>query len=306
MNIKELIKSSGNIYHRGKSFALSKQLGKILLNNKMVTVYRNQTVVDVSMIISGVTDMIKVGDSKKAVAFHKATISFKGIDQTYYSPSEFVAEIRRNHPKYADKEKWPDPDVKKAVLDAPTEFFKDATVFQTTNDSNHGFSVVSNNISENCEIQVWCSCSDYYWTMQYYNCENDVDKYKRYPKRYIPKTKAGYEAFKQNQPLRNPSRSPGMCKHLMLLLATLMEEGLVQDSSNMGKYYKANYHDFQIEQRVDPGAYEKRLEEWSKDQGIKRKQRTLERNKAGYRKTGWNRKTQSFTQPGSNKRKKRY
>ena len=36
-------------------------MGKILLQNKMVTVYRNQTIVDISMMISGVTDMIKVG-----------------------------------------------------------------------------------------------------------------------------------------------------------------------------------------------------------------------------------------------------
>ena len=304
MNIKELIQSSGNIYHRGKSQALSKQMGKILLQNKMVTVYRNQTIVDISMMISGVTDMIKVGAAMKPVAFHKATISIKGVDQTYYSPEDLVATIRREHSEYADEKAWPAPDVLKAVLENPQGFFKDSTVFQTTNDHNHGFSVVANKIPEDSEIQVWCSCSDYYWTMQYYNCENDVDKYKKYPQKYIPKSKAGYEAFKQNKPLRNPSRSPGMCKHLMLLLATLMDEGLIQDESNMSKYYKANFDNFKTAERLDINSYEKRLAKWKKDQGIKVRQRMLERAKPGYRKSGWNWKTGKHTFT-TNKRKKK-
>lgn len=294
MNIKELIQSSGNIYHRGKSQALSKKMGKVLLNNQMVTVYKNGAVVDISMMISGVTDMIRSGDSSKPVAFHKVTVSINGIEQAYYTPSELVAKIRADHPEYADEQKYINADILKEALDKPTKFFEDATVFRTTNDSGKGFSVVSNNISEDCEVKVWCSCSDYYWTMQYYNCENDVDKYGKYPDRYIPKSKAGYEAFKQNTPLRNPSRSPGMCKHLMLLMATLMSKGIIEDTSNMNKYYKANFSKFQMEQRLTVSQYDKRIEEYAKDHRIKAKQRRIERDKPGYRKSGWNNKSGTF------------
>lgn len=295
MNIKELIQSSGNIYHRGKSYALSKQMGKVLLNNQMVTAYKDLTVVDISMMISGVTDMIKSGDSTKPVAFHKVTISIKGIKQDYYKPSELVAKIRADHPEYADVKAWPNPDILKKALEEPDLFFEDATVFRTTNDSGRGFSVVSKHIPEDSEVQVWCSCSDYYWTMQYYNCENDVDKYGRYPDRYIPKTKAGYDAFKQNKPIRNPSRSPGMCKHLMLLMATLMEKGLIEDKGNMKKYYKANYSDFKMEKRLSISQYDARVAEYKADHKLKVEQRKIERNKVGYKKSGWNNKTRKLS-----------
>lgn len=297
MNIKELIKSSGNVYHRGKSHALAKDLGTILLNNQMVTVRKSGTVIDVSMMISGVTDMIRAGDSKKPVAYHRVSMSIKGVKQTYYKPDELVATIRMMHKEYADTEKFKNADILKIVVENPTKFFEDATVFRATNDSNRGFCVVSNKIPEDSEVQVWCSCSDYYWTFQYYNCDNDVDIYKRYPERYIPKSKAGYEAFKKNQPLRNPSKSPGMCKHLMLLLATLMDKGVVEEGSNMKKYYKANYGNFKIEQRISMSNYEKRINEWKKDQKIKTQQRALARNMAGYKKTGWGKATKNAGKP---------
>ena len=291
MNIKELIQNSGNVYHRGKSQALSKQMGKVLLNNQMVTAYKNLTVVDISMMISGVTDMIRSGDSVKPVAFHKVTLSIKGVKQDYYTPSQLIARIRADHPEYADEKKWPNPDVLKEALEKPDAFFEDATIFRTTNDSGRGFSVVSKNIPEDSEIQVWCSCSDYYWTFQYYNCDNEVDKYGKYPERYIPKSKAGYEAFKQNKPIRNPSRSPGMCKHLMLLLATLMDKGIIEDKSNMQKYYRANYSNFQMQQRLSIPEYNTRVSEYEKDRKLKTRQRKIERNKPGYKKSGWNNKT---------------
>lgn len=300
MNIKELIQSSGDVYHRGKSHALAKELGTILLSNQMVTVYKNQTVIDISMMISGVSDMIKAGNSRSPVAYHKATISIKGVNQTYYSPSQLVSIIRATHREYADTEKYKNADVLKAALENPGGFFKDATIFRTTNDKGKGFSVVSNKISEDSEIQVWCSCSDYYWTFQYYNCDNNVDKYRRYPEKYIPKTKAGYEAFKQNTPVRNPSKSPGMCKHLMLLLATLMDKGVINDESNMKKYYKANYSQFQMESRLSISQYNARLNKWKKDQGLKVRQRAIERNKPGYRKSGWNWKTGKRTIKSNN------
>lgn len=303
MNISQLIKSTTTVKGRSKAQTFQKKFGTILLYNQTVTVRKFGTVIDVSMMISGVTDMINTARGKKPVAYHKVTMSIKGIEQKYYTPDELIAIIRLNHSEYADEKEWPNPDVLKAVLDNPTGFFNDSTVFRTTNDAGKGFSVVSNKIPETSEVQVWCSCSDYYWTWQYYNCDNDVDIYGKYPEKYTPKTKRGFEAMKQNKPLRNPNKRPGMCKHLMLLLATLMENGVVQKGkSGLARYYKANYAKFKKEQRVGKVAYENRIAKWQKDQEIKtiqRKQESLSTgygNKMGYKRVswGWNKKSHKF------------
>lgn len=303
MNINQLIKSTTTVKGRSKASTFQKKFGTILLYNQTVTVRKFGSVIDVSMMISGVTDMIVTANGRKPVAYHKVTMSIKGIKQQYYSPQELVDIIRLNHREYADEKAWPNPDVLKAVLDNPDGFFNDATVFRATNDAGKGFCVVSNKIPDTSEVQVWCSCSDYYWTWQYYNCDNDVDIYGKYPERYTPKTQKGFEAMRKNKPLRNPSRRPGMCKHLMLLLATLMESGVVQKGkSGLNRYYKANYSKFKKEQRVGKLAYENRIAKWQKDQEIKvaqRKEESISPGYAaekGYKRTswGWNPKTHKF------------
>ena len=303
MNIKQLIQSTTAVKGRSKSKTFQKQFGTILLHNQTVKVSKFGTVIDVSMMISGVTDTVKVMGKRRPVAYHKVTISLKGIKQTYYTPQELVSTIRLAHREYADEQEWPAPDVLKAVLDNPSGFFTDATVFRTTNDAGKGFSVVSNRIPEDSEVQVWCSCSDYYWTWQYYNCDNEVDVYGYYPERYTPKTKKGFEAMRKNQPLRNPTKNPGMCKHLMLLLATLMDSGVVQKGgSGLTRYYKANYDKFKKQDRLGKRAYENRIAKWEKDQNIKREQRKIESiapgyaSKHGYKTIswGWNSKTHKF------------
>lgn len=295
MKIKELIQSTAKVPHRGKSYALSKKFGKILLHNQTVRVKEMGTVIDISMMISGVSDTIKTASGRTPVAYHKVTMSIKGVNQTYYSYKKFVETVRGSHKEYSDSEKYKDADVVKAVLDNPSGFFKDATVFRTTNASGKGFSVVSNKISEDSEVQVWCSCSDYYWTFQYYNCDNNVDIYKQYPDRYIPKTKKGYEAFKKNQPLRNPGKHPGMCKHLMLLLATLMEKNVIkEEGSNLTHYYRVNYSKFQKQERLGTTAYNNRINQYLKDHNVKVYERAVQRSAPGYRKTGWNNATGRF------------
>ena len=53
--------------------------------------------------------------------------------------------------------------------------------------------IITDKISDESEIRVWCSCSAYYWAFQYYNVDNKVDLYGSYPEKYIPKTKKGFE-----------------------------------------------------------------------------------------------------------------
>lgn len=278
MKIKELIASTGKIgENRGKATVLSKKFGAIYLYNQMVTVQKFGTSITVSMMIGGVTDMVTSGGQRKPVAFHKVSLALNGIKQEYYKPEELVAKIRRDHPEYENEEEWKAPDVLRVAIDNPKMFFPGATLFRTTNDSDNGYSVVEDKIPEDAEIQVWCSCSDYYWTMQYYNCDNNVDLYNQYPQRYIPKTKKGFEAFKKGQPVRNPGRHPGMCKHLMLLLATLMDKGVVDDTGNgLKKYYKANYGNFDIKKkRLSMAEYEAKIKKYQADHDLKLEQRKI-------------------------------
>lgn len=304
MNIKELVQSTGRVKNRDKATVFGqKKFGKIMVQNQTVLVRRNGTVIDISMMISGVTDKITTSQGKQPVAYHKVTLSIKGIDQTYYTPKDFVATVRATHKEFADEKDWPAADIMKQALEKPDAFFKDATVFRATNDREGGFCVVSNKIPETSEVKVWCSCSDYYWTFQYYNCEKDVDVWGRYPDRYIPKTKAGFEAFKSKQPIRNPGRHPGMCKHVMLLLATLMDKGVVEKgTTGVAKFYRANYGRFKEERYIGREAYDNRIKRYQADHQRKVYERRLERGGEGYADFkgykrngwGWNPKTHKF------------
>ena len=158
--------------------------------------------------------------------------------------------------------------------------------------------LIEDKIPETSDIRVWCSCSDYYWTFQYYNVEQKVDIYNKAPARYVPKTKKGFEAFKKNQPLRNPGRHPGMCKHLVLLLSMLMEKGTVQDSNGvLTDYFKADYDKFKKAKRLDQDSYDKLMKEYMRDHRKVVQERSLNRaTNFGYgssidkKKTGWDSK----------------
>lgn len=278
MNIKQLISETALIGKgRSKSEVFSKKFGSILLYNQMATVQKYGTSVTVSMMISGVTDKISNMGQKQPVAYHKVSLAINNIKQDYYEPEELVALLRRRYSEFSDVDKWNSNDILHAAIEAPQKYFPGSTLFRATNDENKGYCVVSNKIPEDAEIQVWCSCSDYYWTMQFYNCEKDVDLYRAYPQRYIPKTKKGFEAFKSGQPLRNPGRHPGMCKHLMLLLATLMDKGVVEDKdSDLGSYYQANYANFDMKQRrLSMTEYENVIREYDRDHDKQLDQRNL-------------------------------
>ena len=277
MKLSKLLSETAKIDGRSQSEALGKKFGSIYVFNQMATVQKQGTLVSVSMIIGGVTDMISKDGKRQPVAYHKVSLAFNNIEHEYYKPSALVATIRLKYKEYADAEKYKAADILKIAIENPTKFFPGSTLFRATNDSDRGFCVVPNQIPEDADVKVWCSCSDYYWTMQYYNCENDVDLNGRYPERYIPKTKKGFEAFKSGQPLRNPGRHPGMCKHLMLLMALLMKDDLVQSKdSNLKGYLEVDFDKFEKkDRRLSSNEYDNMIREFKNEQGIKSQQRKL-------------------------------
>ena len=300
MDIKTLIKETGEIKeNRSESQVFSKKFGTVYAMNKTVLVDAMRGIISVSMMIGAATEKIGLSGNKKSNTYHKASISFKlekGKDYEYYTPEALVEKARETFSKYSDEKEWPIPDVLSDILNNPG-IFEGATVFKAVHAENkvngefnysymdidpeghgkRGYCIVQNKIPEDTEVQVWCSCSDYYWTMQFYNCENSVDLYGRYPERYIPKTKKGFEAFKKGQPLRNPGRHPGMCKHLMLLMALLMKDNLVQSKdSNLKGYLEVDFDKFEKkDRRLSTNEYDNMIREFKNEQGIKSQQRKL-------------------------------
>ena len=68
-------------------------------------------------------------------------------------------------------------------------------------------------------VRVRCDCLDFYYRFAPWNFSND-DIYGPKPKPYVRKT--------NHYPPANPSRSPGICKHVMKLTQACQEAGLVR------------------------------------------------------------------------------
>ena len=282
MNIKELIASTNRVKNRDQATVFQKKFGSIYAFNKNITIFKGGNAIVINMIIGGVTDYIRTGGRKQPVPFHKVSLALNiGKDgKKDYTPTELVEAIRAKHSEYRDKDKWPNPDVLKAALENPDKFFEDATIFPTTN--GEGYTVVTNNIPENSQVQVWCSCSDYYWTFQYYNINtrnrdgSSLNLYGAtgYPRVYNHRSTAGK---KSKRPMRNPGRHPGMCKHLMLLVAMLMKDEVIKDSKDgLIKYYKANYGEFlkgNEKKRISQQAFESKMKQYERGHAIMNDQR---------------------------------
>jgi hypothetical protein len=295
MNIRQLIESTNQVKNRDQASALKKKFGSIYAYDKRASIEENGRVVTISMLISGRTDFIKQGGKRTPVPYHKVSIAINIGEEgrKEYTPEELVSEIRLNYSKYANEKEYVDKDILKEVAEKPDKFFKGATVFKTLKGGK--YMVVKNKISEDAPIQVWCSCSDYYWTFQYYNIQTPVKTKtgkllgclnlyatKDYPKVYNHRSEAGK---KSKRPLRNPGRHPGMCKHLMLLLAMLMKDDVVKPGkSELGQEYELNYTKFfknNIKERISDTEFERKLAKYKYGQSIKNDQRNLIHHNSG-------------------------
>ena len=130
MNLEELIASTNKVKNRNQSKVFQKKFGSIMAFNKKISITGNgkNAVIAVSMMIGGVTDMIKAGGKRKPVPFHKAVLALKVGEEGYkeYTAGELVQVIRS---KTKEFENLPDPDVLADALDNPTKYFEGSTVF---------------------------------------------------------------------------------------------------------------------------------------------------------------------------------
>ena len=297
MNISELIKSTEYVKGYGPSNNFShKKFGAIMFYNKTARVKPNSSILEVSMMIKGSTDKILPAKESEArsVAAHKVMVAIRGVEQQAVTAEQLCNLMRSNNPFFKDEEAYPNEELLAMAINPDNKPFEGKTIMAQTNGT---YVIITDKISKDCDIRVWCSCSSYYWVFQYYNVENNVDIWGKAPARYIPKTKAGWEAFKKNQPMRNPGRHPGMCKHIMLLLALLMDAEVVSEARSLVRNYNANISRFKKVDRMSQEQYEKVMKEYASDHRRLNAKRDASRteaagfaNLAGMQRknTGWN------------------
>lgn len=284
MNISDLIQSTSYVTGYGsKNTFQYKKFGEIYLYNKTVRTKPDSSIIEVTMMIKGVTDKLKPTKNypETTVAAHKVMIAIHGVKQRTISAKMLVRDMRLK-PQFHDKNKYTDEELIAIAINPDNKVFKDQTVMPQTDGS---FTVMEDNISKESEIRVWCSCSSYYWVFQWYNVEHGVDITNIFPKRYVPKTKKGWEALKKNTPIRNPRRHPGMCKHIMLLLALLMDSEVIAEARNVVKNYKANISRFQKAQRLSEEQYNSLMKNYLITHHRKIMQRDGENLASGYNAT---------------------
>ena len=268
MNISELLQSTQYVNNRSygpKNTFQQKSFGEIYLYNKVVKTKANSSVIEVSMMIKAVTD------TESSV--HKVMLAINGVNQRTVQPETLVKEIRLKDKKYEDTEAYPSEDL--LIYAVEGKPFEGKTVIKNEAGT---YTIIEDNVSKDNDIMVWCSCSNYYWVWQYYNVENNVDIFKQAPARYVPRTEAGKNALKTNRPMRNPNRRPGMCKHIMLLLALLMDTNsdskgvgntgstnVIKESRSITRNFKANIARFQKVDRMTNEQYKKLMNTWKNE-----------------------------------------
>ena len=292
MNISQLLASTAKVKGFSASKFGEKKFGNIYLYNKTVRVKQGSSIIEVTMMIKGTSDSIKpVKEStSRSVAVHKVMIAIHGVKQEAVSNKEIIRRIKNleidGEKPYAGLH----GNAIHSEIKNETKFFEDKTIFSN---SSGGYVIVDDDISKESEIRVWCSCSSYYWVFQYYNVQEKVDIWMKYPDKYIPKSKAGWEAFKKNKPLRNPGKHPGICKHIMLLLALLMDNNTISESRNLVKSFKANFSKFKAVKKLSKDSYDKLIKSYESDHRRKNAQRQVDRSTYGYAKSiGNNKKNQ--------------
>ena len=279
-SIKDIVASTNTVEGYGSSSLNTKQFGAIMAYNKVIDAMPGGTTIQVSMMIKGLTDKI----NGRPVAAHRVLIAISGVEYEHYTATELVNKIRKEVPKYRDEEKYPFMDILKMVQEQEVKFFLDKSIFPTR---VRTYVIINDRISTESSMQVNCSCSDYYWTWQWYNVEANVDikGIKPPPYKYSLNSKAkrktssgrefsmaGKRATSSTNPVRNPNRAYGMCKHILLLLGMLMDEDVVDHavpgvsgSSSPGTMYRLNVNRFKKTNHLTYKEYNDLINKFSKD-----------------------------------------
>ena len=274
VTIQQLIDSTNTVkgYDTQTTFS-KKKFGAIYAFNKVATPKPENSIIEISMMIKGVTDILHLKTKNRPVAAHKVLMAIKGVKQELLSRAELISRMKLKYVELREEDK--EEVIIARALDPNKKPFENRTVMQVNRDK---FVILDDKISNDAEVHVWCSCSSYYWVFQYYNIDNDVNlpRYNK-PMNYKYKTKAGIQAALNKKPMRNPNKAYGMCKHLQLLLALLMDSKTVSATTSgakaINKEYHLNINRFKKVERLSPVEYKKLQTKFKHDREIKSQER---------------------------------
>lgn len=259
MTLQELIQDSARVHSKRKEAgqysmakALSKDFGTVYYNDKVILYDEASNIIEIRMMMGTLTEKAYTG-------VHAVRIAIYGVKGTVYNSLAdlYAAEVggvdkRTKTFKNAikDLESVGEIDTTKGILNQSGNLYEkpeildierpgqlndrlggfiipvantDTASFGHSFGSNGKFFYSKDSISLNTPVRVSCSCSNYYYVFGWYNYEHGVHlgvkptPYKKYAKK-----------GRKPQPVQNVTKTPGMCKHLMLFSTLLLNGGILQ------------------------------------------------------------------------------
>lgn len=223
MTISELIASSAQIRSKNVSghYSMSytfghKQLGRPLQYNKTVLYKPNSSIVEIGLYITAVTEDGKSG--------HFCQVALRGVQMEAKSAEEVFAKIRS---RQSGKMAQASDDELRDYIAAGNTVYNGKYVVQSRNNGNV-YLVMDKNISPDTICKVRCSCASFTFDIAWYNNQHGCligDKPLPHPK-FMLGDKTSTDT------VRNMDKTPGLCKHLMLLMSMLMKDGFIQGGTD--------------------------------------------------------------------------
>lgn len=212
MNLRELIAGTRqvktNMWDPTKDFR-HREFGNIISTDVKGHYNPHFKTLTVTMYITAKTQgnrSISSGLGDTVISTHTSAITFKDIVQHEINIQEKMAEYNATMPEkpietvqdIIDKMQMAEPDL------VPVEITDDTILFRTR-------------IDLNTECRVKCTCAHFYYTFAYYCAQAGA---------YIGDAIAPYKAkrkLKGKVKFRNSNGTPGLCKHLQLLITQLLK-----------------------------------------------------------------------------------
>lgn len=265
MTLADLIRSSATIhssvnkkYGYSMAQAIQKQFGTIYYNNKVVVYNEQSRILEIRMGIGTKTEKAYKG-------MHSVRLAIYGVEGTIYNSLEELyrdktgmiedvedmnkmtkalqgkgnsslnkqmsdAERERNANLGNETNKFTlsygtDPNAQLSGYVVPVAAVDPDTGAYTYNESGRIF-YMENGIDVNSFVRVSCSCSSYYFTMGLYNFWAGA---------HLGQAPAPYPGKNPNSDtIMNETKSPGLCKHLMMLVMLLLDGGILSKIGTKG------------------------------------------------------------------------
>lgn len=252
-----LIRSKSGIYSHGMNQAMKKEFGTIYYNNKTVIYNPDTHILEIRMGMGTKTETAYKG-------MHSVRMAIYGVGGTIYDSLEELyrdktgmimdaedkADMKkairgetsaqmnrrleqadRDWEKATNKEAnkfsltYDDPNARLEGYIIPVAAIDSKSGAYTYGDSGRVF-YMEDPIDVDSFVRVSCSCSDYFFVASWPNYQAGAHLGMQ-PAAYPGKT--GY-----SETIKNTSKSPGMCKHLMMFTMLLLNGGIISKENTKG------------------------------------------------------------------------